>query len=529
MSNPDTPDTSLIVQWIFGTAVVLLYAWDRFRSPAPPRAMTTFWRYWSAACGYISAMMGLFVFLGGGIISFDLRILSPLIGNIPKAVSAPPGPLLSALVLTALLPNLPLLARIDEAIKNWFWNVGNIPIEVRMLGAQLSSTPFHHVAISKENENGSSAFRAYGVDLRWFDESDSSLKFKWAQCVALFGQLEQWENRRGYANYLEQNRSRLAELRSHLNSLSQWLNEKTLSELDGVNGFETVLHLRKHVSKDIELLWQSLCGFAAGGVLSETWSETQRYAELRKIGFNFSQNQRSPLSSHDIVLVIGFVFLVMLFVPLAMRRFFYPEQLPLNLRVLILVPIVYAIGVVLAIYPKSIWSYARRIGKGPRPVAAYALSGAVATGAAFVVSVLFRFAFDSPGNIFQALSVPSAFAKAWATTVERWPWLLMTFFTTVAIAWAADDFNGLESDAPRWARWVEAGSLALVFGSAQWLVGHLLISNASPSSLMDWNAALPRMMAASVVIGACIGFLIPSLYRERTSKNRTAAFDPQLV
>ena len=75
-----------------------------------------------------------------------------------------------------------------------------------------------------------------------------------------------------------------------------------------------------------------------------------------------------------------------------------------NMRVLVMVPIIYAIAIVSAIYPKSLFPFASRQLGGHRPVAAYALSGLVAAVAAFVVSLLFRFAFDAEGNVFQALA-----------------------------------------------------------------------------------------------------------------------------
>jgi hypothetical protein len=107
---------------------------------------------------------------------------------------------------------------------------------------------------------------------------------------------------------------------------------------------------------------------------------------------------RRPLASHDVILFAGLVFLAILFVPLTVRRFFDPLPMPQNLRVLVTVPIVYAIAIVAAIYPKAVWPFAARHPNGERPFAAYAVSGVIAATASFVVSLVFRFAFDKPAS-----------------------------------------------------------------------------------------------------------------------------------
>src|SRR4051794_30097128 len=112
-------DGSLMLQWIIGAIVVLFYARDRFRQPSPVRATTTFLRYWAASVGYAVAMLMLFVFVGGGFTAVDLRALAPLFGQIPDDMASLPGPLLSALALTSLLPHFPLLATFDQRIKGF--------------------------------------------------------------------------------------------------------------------------------------------------------------------------------------------------------------------------------------------------------------------------------------------------------------------------------------------------------------------------------------------------------------------------
>ncbi|MGA0612067.1 hypothetical protein [Caldimonas sp. KR1-144] len=535
MPNPSAADQVLMLQWLVGAAAVTAYAWGRFQKPSQPRPTTTFWRYWSAACGYVVAMLALYVMLGGALISLDLKsiapLVEPLVGALPAEVGALPGPLLAALMLTSLLPDVPLLSVVDERIKRWFWRVGNIPIEARVLGAQLRNASFDLPAGSREAVQ--SRLAAHGAALEWLDAPAASVRARWARCLALLALIERWESVHDYARFADQHREELAGLRERVDALAMLLDDQTLAELDDAGGSGLARAVRRRLNNaegDLATLWRALCDFVARGVLAEARSSRRRQQALAQMGFAGHTGGAHPLSSHDIVLVVGLIFLAMLFVPLMMRRMFVsPTLLPPQTRVLIMVPIVYAIAIVLAIYPKAIWPYARRVPGEPRPVAAYAVCGAAAALAAFAVSVLFRFAFDSEGNVLRTLATPGAFGKAWGTTAQRWPWLLMSFAATVAIAWAADDFQGAQRPPPRWLRWAESAALALVLGLCQWGVVELL------KGVLGAGFAGPpeRTITTAAVIGAVIGWLVPSMYRagrwrvERAAASGTDSIAPQ--
>jgi hypothetical protein len=164
-----------------------------------------------------------------------------------------------------------------------------------------------------------------------------------------------------------------------------------------------------------------------------------------------------------------------------------------------------------------VWPFAARLPGGERPFAAYAVSGVIAAAASFVVSLVFRFVFDKSGNIFQSLSTPGAFQEAWTTTLDRWPWLLMTFFITVAVAWTADDREPADSAGRLRLRAIEAVAMAVALGLVQWSVLQLL-SGISPEMAARLGDAAPRMVGTAAAVGACIGWLVPTMHR---SRNRT--------
>ena len=497
-------DGSLMLQWIIGTVVVLFYARDRFKNPSPTRATTTFLRYWAASVGYTVAMLMLFVFIGGGFTAIDLRAVEPLFGKVPEDMGGLPGPLLSALVLTSLLPHFPLLATFDERIKRFFWRVGNIPSEVRLLGRQLAGATYRPKAVR--------AIEHFSLNHAWLEEHPESLRFRWARCIALLAEIERWKSDRVFAHYVEENKAALDALHARLRAIA--LDERAFCELGHSTESTLLAGFRKNVEIDLTTTWASLCDFVAGGVLGSRWNDAQRRSTVVELGFEGLPPPARSLNPHDIVLVVGLVFIAMLFIPLMMRRFFYDDLLPPQVRVLVMVPIIYAIAIVVAIFPKGVWPFASRVANGARPYAAYALSGVVAAFSALFISTLFRFAFDAEGNVIRALSTHGAFGDAWRTSLDRWPWLLMAFFATVTIAWQADNLAGSGS-AARWLRWIEAFVSAAVFGTAQWVVLQLLAQSLPQPAAAAMVVATPQLLLTSSVVGFCIGLLVPSLYRAR--------------
>jgi len=532
MGNHGSPDGALMVQWFFGGLVVVFYAVHRFneprQDPRPARSTTTFWRYWSACGGYVLAMLGLFIVLGGGLGSIDPRILMPLIdpSPVPADARSLPGPLLSALLLTSLLPHFPGLGKIDASVKRWFQDVGNIPWEVRELSRFLRDSDY---APSSEAMTQVRPFlRSLDVDEAWLQEPADTIKSRWARSVTLYGQLKRWEASHAFGRYVDQHRTALPDIRERIDRLAEFLDAKTLAELDGDTESRLVAHSRKIFDSELGELQEALCNFISGGVLEGAWNHAKRRDAMAQLGFTGLPATRGPLTSNDVVLVAGLVFLAMLFVPLMMRRFVDPLPLPQNLRLLVTVPIVYAIAIVAAIYPKAVWSFAARAAGGERPFAAYAASGVIAAAASFVVSLVFRFIFDKSGNIFQSLSTPGAFREAWTTTLERWPWLLMTFFITVAVAWAADDREPADANGRLRLRAIEAASLADALGLAQWCVLQLLLGS-SPEMAARLGDAAPRMVATAVAVGACIGWLVPTMHRSRSRVRPEPAPVPALA
>ncbi|MBP0593800.1 hypothetical protein J8I87_29760 [Paraburkholderia sp. LEh10] len=508
MNEQLVSDQGLMLQWLFGGAVVCFYAFRRFESPGPTRATTTFWQYWLAKTGYAGSMLLLFIVLGGAGTDLPRQILDFLqISAAIKMADQPPGPLLAALILTSLLPNAPLLQRFDELIKVWFQRVGNIPFEVRELSQRLKDSIFRP---SKDRLlRMCSDIKEAGIDPEWLDAPQGSLAQIWACTAALYMTIKTGAMPKGFLRFADSRKDVRAEIDRRFESL-QSVEPGVLVQLDDAKSSALAKHLERKVRKDIDDLHEMLCDYISAGVLETEWTFAQRHARLVGMGFRDLDKPRHVLGSHEVVLITGLIFLAMMFVSLATRRFFEPTPLGQNFRTAVLVSIIYGIAIVVAIYPKAIWSFADIVRVGTRPVAAYVASAFVAVVAAFFVSLLFRFVFDQSGNLFQTISTPGAFRRAFEVSVQRSPWLVTTFIATIAIAWTADNRAGSVENVPAWLRAVESIGMCLVFVAAQWITFALL-----EASTPDFAAKLsqPKLLLTAAIIGVVVGGLVPHLYR----------------
>src|SRR5688572_3171017 len=124
------------VDLFLGAVFVLFYAANRFNTPATNRSSTTAVRYYLSLFCY--CVVGLVAYIS--FVKFPHLLAFLMQGN--DAVVEPwakqlSSPLLVALLLTVLLPKLPLLSDLDNWVRKQLQEIAEIPFEARRLGAQL--------------------------------------------------------------------------------------------------------------------------------------------------------------------------------------------------------------------------------------------------------------------------------------------------------------------------------------------------------------------------------------------------------
>ena len=137
----------LDIGFYFAALCVAVYAHERFNSPFSLRYTTTLGQYYFALSGYVMAALLIF-----GILSWMFEV-NPTVRDFIAQMSggavlddaktnALPTPFVAALLLTILLPKVPVLSNIDIGIQKFFRDLGAIPHRALRLSWRLQRAPF---------------------------------------------------------------------------------------------------------------------------------------------------------------------------------------------------------------------------------------------------------------------------------------------------------------------------------------------------------------------------------------------------
>lgn len=126
--------------WVTGSCalVVALYAMQRYDTPETNRLSTTRRLFLASGAGYVAASLLVYALLTGVVLKpgmlqlFGFQEVTKLLAQ----YTAPP--VLAAVVLTTLLPQAPVLKRVDAVLLEWFQKLGRIPSGVSHLADALT-------------------------------------------------------------------------------------------------------------------------------------------------------------------------------------------------------------------------------------------------------------------------------------------------------------------------------------------------------------------------------------------------------
>jgi len=132
------PPTADFIVPVVCASVVALYAYKRYNTPGTNRLSTIRSLFLLTLIGYIAASLALFVILS--LIVLRPGILTFLgIENAQNLVKEYVDPdILAAVILTTLLPNLPVVGAADACLLKFFQDWGRIPLGVRMLADKMT-------------------------------------------------------------------------------------------------------------------------------------------------------------------------------------------------------------------------------------------------------------------------------------------------------------------------------------------------------------------------------------------------------
>lgn len=498
------------VEWIIGAVLVVLYAHGRFHTPRTIVGSTTLFRYYTAAGLYHGASLLLFVFLSAIAISSPQVFGALQLGgadSIPGSLKGLTSPIMAALLMTALLPNFPLLSRVDAALLRLFQDLGNIPLEVRqwrdrLARAELRIPDAGRRALAARAGDDVRLASIAPEDLRF--EPDGTPRWHFTRLAYLMSVLEGFATgSRRYARALEDFAEDYASIRARFEQTAAGAGRcLDLLKRHAPDETAAVVELRRGFRERCDALYLDMCQLLARGILLNEASQQDRQRRLRELGFTGVEEPGGVLDLNQLLTVVSVVGLI-LFSGLSILGRGGSGGAPLFLSVM--VAAIFGCAVICALAPKLAWRFADIVHTGRRPVAAYLLSGLLGVGCGVIVQLLFK------------LILFGGFYGALVDMGRSYPWLFMTFCVTVTLAFLADDWGGRADREPRWGRVAEAGAAAAVMALAFFQVQSML------AAIPEAREIPTSRIVIVVAIGLFLGGVVPHWFRKARSVRRPAA------
>lgn len=514
--------------------VIVVFAVDRFKTPPSDpkegivpyrisRSTTTAASYYTAVSLYGAIALGVFAFLLLSPPTLDRLVASaPALGEgIPPWARQSP-PLLVALILTVLLPKIPILSSMDEWFRSRLQRMAAIPHEVRRLSAELRRAPFRVTTDCQEELTRAMVAKGFDpADVRF--EEGSAPQHRWTKLSQLMRELDGWDADAQFTSYVLTYPNEFTALRLRYEALVPKAAKcfGLLRELAGdpepTKKGGAIYAYRDDVVHEMEALLKDVYEAVSHAVLLCQLTQRARVSQLIRLGFGLDPEPPRRLTLNELLGLFTGLTVVYAFGFVLMRHGSGAgSRVDPRLFVLaVMIAAIYCIAVWCAIAPKARWRAARRSAAHGRPWGWYLLSGLMAAGTGALISYLVRLAMYRG-------DVVSAWELYWQTS----PWAIMTFATAYGLAFLADDEPGDGRGGlltPERLRWAEALALTIVMCIAAWLVHELLLGTREAAlarqatnpglPVLDQVRPLRDIELLTMVIGFAIGSLVPSWYR----------------
>lgn len=498
------------ITFCIGSALILMYSFDRFNTPPSNRALTTAVRYYTSASAYMLTYLSAYCILlyYPNLMNWLLKMANENI-DIPDSL---PSAVVGAILLSILIPKLPVLSKIDSKLRKFLQNLAAIPIQALKLSGEMQNAKF--VVPEKLVEKIKKYMLEHSFDERDFnfDETDTA-EFIWIKNTALILQLATWEKddrfvaflseRSGQFKRLEERYKRLRAMALNCFSLSRQIagDEKEDSLIKALNKVNT------NFKDQAEDLFKEICHFLSQGVLKCQLTHGSRCRELKHMGFQNLENVKysRSLNIHQMVTITGILLVLLLlnFILIAPNTWSGRDK---TLLMITMIVSIYSISVYCAIYPKDKYAFFRRNEENSLPVAGYFISGLCAVIIAIPVSVFFKtlIFMKGPTDLYQAM------VESWKSFYSSsYPWMIMAFVTAPTTSFLSDYGPG-EKIPEIWWRFIQAATQAVITVLAAlfvlwWLQG------IHPNGMPVPNKT--SVVGLSAAVGFSLGFIIPYWYR----------------
>jgi hypothetical protein len=489
-------------------AFVAFYAMRRYNTPETNRLSTTQSLFYLTSAGYLTASLALFfilcqIVLKPGILSFlGISDYQKLIAT----YSAPP--ILAAVILTALLPNVTLIDTWDKWVLHRFQAWGSIPQGVRNLADTVERSPLatEADALAKLRAWILGAAEIPNELTNRLSADPTTTEGDFTRTLRFYDEVRHLRDLPAYANAFRLRRDAWQTLSADFQvftaqSYAFFVLFDRLTQI-GEPAAETLKHGRERYHDICRKLHGHLAELLAGLLLMVEGSEPRINSRLQVMGFSIGEPVCAALPIGPFVFLGVTIVLAMLGLVAVMQP---PEQGPLPIWItVLLIGLTKTIGVLAAVLPKLRWSAFRRSADGELPYLAWLIS---ATSAAVIA-----FSIESVVLLLTHHKLYGAMSP-----------LALTTFATFSISLAVSILCDVDLHLGRgWGLRISEGVLCGAAMAITLFVCVRLFGFDSPveDRMSAWLARL-----FPFALGFVFGFIAPHLYRQ----HRDAAPQLQMI
>ncbi|MCR8914895.1 hypothetical protein FDP08_17120 [Marinobacter panjinensis] len=507
-----------------GAFFVIFHAYGRFNTPVSNRSSTTRWRFngcfvlYSGALVLIYWLVTFFAWVSPEVVDRILPLLGWPAGSEMEGGDLFRSPLTIALIFTALLPNFPVLKKVDHKLLQIFWDLAEIPGHAVKLAHQMYRAPYHIFPMKfDEMERDAKAFDI-PANRGELTDDHASPAFAWATAWSLINEVRHWhEGRSRYHRFIQEREGEYEALSMEFTTLSSRIAAyyRRLEELGG-RPQRIEKDLRDSLVSDGRDLFMRLCRLLAHAVLDIEIGPGARRRALETFGFEVPDDEPESLGMAKLLQVVAIAMAAFMAVSFIRYTIEGGNGAPFGTVVFfaLLMGANFGVSAHAGTFPKSRWRFADIEANRSRPWSGYVFSGVLAVGASLVVISALRFTryvFD--GKTYQAGFDQLVVDLSWS-----FPYLFLSFAIGFGVAWVCD--TEWRRWPARYRRWLDALALGIIGVVGAYICysamhGFPPFEGTKAPQFRDASVAgVVQFIVQSTVAAALIGALVPGWYRQ---------------
>ncbi|QSP94801.1 tellurite resistance TerB family protein [Marinobacter salinisoli] len=347
------------------------------------------------------------------------------------------SPITTALIFTTLLPNFPMLKKVDQRLLQIFWDLAEIPGHAVKLAHRMYRAPYY--IFPTKHEDIERKARSFDIQLNEDDLKDRrSPAFTWAAIYSLLLEIKGWhsDDKPRYQRFILSRESDYEALRMHFATLSARLAAyyRRVHEMDGK--LQQIEHdFRETLISDSRDLFMKLCRLAANAVLDSETGVNARHQAIEELGFELADDGRENLNASQLLNLIALMMLTFMGLSLTLTQFATKGETIGEVVFLgFLMAANYGASAFIGIYPKEHWRFADIEATHRRPWAGYLASGLLAVAASLLVISALRFTRYT----FEGGTYDEAFEELLRNLFWSYPYLFLSFAMGFGVAFVCD-------------------------------------------------------------------------------------------